>query len=65
MVVFVAIGVYSVTIIVFARLLLRRMKAHITTHRIMIPTNATEPITMPIICPVVRLLAGRLHDHRV
>ena len=65
MLVFVAIGVYSVTIIVLARLLLRVMKAHITTHRIMSPTNATEPMTMPIICPVVRVLAARLHDHRM
>ena len=65
MVVFVAIGVYSVTIMVLARLLLRRMKVNITTHKIMSPTNATEPMTMPIICPVVRLLAVRSHDHRV
>ena len=65
MVVFVAIGVYSVTIMVLARLLLRRMKANITTHKIMSPTNATEPMIMPIICPVVRVLAARSHDHRV
>ena len=63
--VFVAIGVYSVTVIVAARLLLRCMQTSITTHNIMSATNATEPITMPTICPVVRLLAVRSHDHRV
>ena len=60
--VFVAIGVYSVTVIVAARLLLRCMQIPPITHKMMSATNATEPITMPAICPLVRSLAVRSHD---
>ena len=69
----VVTGAYLMLVVVATRLLLRCIQKTIKTHKIMSARNATEPITMPtiftvvrpIICPIVRLLVVRSHDHRV